>query len=49
MKVRLPYYGTSKCKMTTIPNNKLDIKISDNKKGTCMLIAVAISGDRNVI
>ena len=29
----------------TIPNNK----ICDNKKGMCILIAVAISGDRNVI
>jgi len=33
----------------TIPNNKLDIIMSDNEKGTCMLIDVAISGDRNVI
>jgi len=33
----------------TIPNNKPDIIIRDNKKGTCMLIDVAISGDRNVI
>jgi len=33
----------------TIPNNKLDIIIIDNKKGTCMLIDVAISGDRNVV
>jgi len=33
----------------TIPNNKLDIIICDNEKGTCMLIDVAISGDRNVI
>jgi hypothetical protein len=33
----------------TIPNNKPDIIISDNKKGTCMLIDVAIQGDRNVI
>jgi hypothetical protein len=33
----------------TIPNNKPDIKIRDNEKGTCMLIDVAISGDRNVI
>ena len=32
----------------TNPNNKLDI-IHDNEKGTCMLIDVAISGDRNVI
>jgi len=32
-----------------IPNNKPDIKIRDNEKGTCMLIDVAISGDRNVI
>ena len=33
----------------TIPSNKSDIIISDNEKGTCMLIDVAISGDRNVI
>jgi len=32
----------------TIPNNKPDIT-HDNEKGTCMLIDVAISGDRNVI
>ena len=32
----------------TIPNNKPDIIIRDNEKGTCMLINVAISGDRNV-
>ena len=33
----------------TLPNNKPDIIIRDNEKGTCMLIDVAISGDRNVI
>jgi hypothetical protein len=33
----------------TIPNNKPDIIIRDNEKGTCMFIDVAISGDRNVI
>ena len=33
----------------TIPNNEPDIIIRDNEKGTCMLIDVAISGDRNVI
>jgi len=33
----------------TISNNKADIIIHDNGKGTCMLIEVAISGDRNVI
>jgi len=32
----------------TIHNNKSDI-IRDNEKRTCMLIDVAISGDRNVI
>ena len=32
----------------TIPNNKPDIVIRDNEKRTCMLIDVAISGDRNV-
>jgi len=33
----------------TIPNNKSDIIISGNEKRTCMLIDVAITGDRNVI
>jgi hypothetical protein len=33
----------------TIPDNKLDIIIHENGKGTCLLIAVAISGDSNVI
>jgi len=33
----------------TIPNNKLDTKLHDNKKGMCMLIDVAISGGINVI
>ena len=33
----------------TIPNNKPNIIIRDNENGTCMLIDVAISGDRNVI
>jgi hypothetical protein len=33
----------------TIPNNKPDIIICDNEKGTCMLIDVEISGERNVI
>jgi hypothetical protein len=33
----------------TIPNNKPDIIIRDDKKGTCMLIDIAFSGDRNVI
>jgi hypothetical protein len=33
----------------TIPNNKPDIIIRDNEKRTCMIIDVAISGDRNVI
>jgi hypothetical protein len=33
----------------TIPNNKPDITIHDNEKGTCKLINVAISGDRNMI
>jgi hypothetical protein len=32
-----------------VPNNKPDIIIRDNEKGTCMLMDVAISGDRNVI
>jgi ribosomal protein L17 len=33
----------------TVPNNKPDIIIRDNEKGTCMLIDVAIRRDRNMI
>jgi len=33
----------------TIPNNKPDVIIRDNEKGTRMLIDVVISGDRFVI
>jgi hypothetical protein len=33
----------------TTPNNKPDIIIRDNEKGTRMLLDVAIPGDRNVI
>ena len=33
----------------TVPNNKPDIIICCNEKGTCMSIDVAISGDRNVV
>jgi len=33
----------------TIPNNKPDLIIRDNKQGLCMLIDAAIAGDRNVI
>jgi len=33
----------------TIPNNKPNITICDNKKGTCMLIDIAIPGNRNAI
>ena len=33
----------------TIPNNKPETTIRDNEKGICMLMDVAISGDRNVI
>jgi len=33
----------------TVPNNKPDITIRDNKQGTCMSIDVAIPVDRNVI
>jgi hypothetical protein len=32
-----------------IPKNKPDIIIRDSEKGTCMLIDIAIPGDRNVI
>ena len=33
----------------TIPNNKLGITIRDNKQETCMLIDVAVPGDRKVV
>jgi hypothetical protein len=33
----------------TIRNSKPVIIIRDNEKGTCVLIGVAISGDRNAI
>jgi hypothetical protein len=33
----------------TVPDNKQDITMRDNEKGTCMLMDVAICGDRNVI
>jgi len=33
----------------TIPNNKTYIIIHDNEKGMCVLIDVAMSGDRNLI
>jgi hypothetical protein len=33
----------------TIPNNKPDIIIWNNEKGTCMLLDIAILGDRNLI
>jgi hypothetical protein len=33
----------------TIPNNKLDIIVGVNEKGTCILIDVGIPGDRNLI
>jgi len=32
----------------TIPANKPDIIIRDNERGKCVLIRVAISGDRNM-
>ena len=33
----------------TIPDNKPDIILGGKEKGTCMLILVAVSGDRNAI
>jgi len=33
----------------TVPNNKLDVIIRDNKQGTCTLIDASIPDDRNVI
>jgi hypothetical protein len=38
-----------KKKKKNISNNKPDIIIRDNEKRTCILIDVAISGDRNMI
>ena len=32
-----------------IPNDEPEIIIHNNEKGTCMLIDVAVPGDRNVI
>ena len=32
----------------TIPDNKLDITIRDNEKGTCVWIETAISEQRNM-
>jgi hypothetical protein len=50
MKIRFPHYNTNKMwNDRTMPNNKPDIIIRDNKKGTCVLIDVAITGDRYVI
>ena len=43
---------SDECQVTTdriIPSNKPDIIIRDNRKGTCLFIDVAISGDRHVI
>ena len=34
---------------TTLPNNKPDIIISNDEKGTCILMDVAITGERNAI
>ena len=41
----------TRAKDRTTPNNKPDITVHDNtrRKGKCMLIDVAIPGDRNVI
>jgi uncharacterized cupredoxin-like copper-binding protein len=47
--VQLPYCGTNKCELTTIPNKKQDIIIHVDKKGTYMLIDVAIPGHRSMI
>jgi hypothetical protein len=44
------YYSNEQLKTDrTIPNNKPDIVIRNNEKGTCMLIDVANTGDSNVI
>jgi hypothetical protein len=49
MKERLQFYGINKCKPTEpFLNNKTDTVIRNNEKGTCMLIDVAISGNRKV-
>jgi hypothetical protein len=33
----------------TVPNNKPESIMSDNKQETCTIMKVAITGDRNVI
>jgi 3-deoxy-D-manno-octulosonic acid (KDO) 8-phosphate synthase len=49
MKVRLLHYGTKKCEPDrTIPNNKPDFIIRNNNKGSCMLMGVTNTGERNV-
>jgi hypothetical protein len=35
--------------LRSISGNKLDIIISENNKRTCILISVALLGDRNII
>jgi hypothetical protein len=40
---------TSASRERTTPKNKPDIIIRDDKQGTCVLIDIAIPGDRNVM
>ena len=47
--VRYHIIESTSAKDPNNPNSKPDIMISYNEKGTCMLIDVAISGDRYVI
>jgi hypothetical protein len=49
MMVRLPYYGTNKCKPKELfpARNRTSQCVIIN--GTCMLMDVAIPGDKNVI
>ena len=49
MKLRKPFTESTVRTDRTIPNNKPDIVIRDNKQGTYMLIGVAIPGEQNVI
>ena len=50
MKVTYIYCETQKMKTdSTLHNNKPDIILRDNEWGICLLIDIAISGDRNLI
>jgi hypothetical protein len=47
--VRYQYYGFNKLKLTTILNCEPNTLFHDNEKGTCLLMKIALSVNRNVI